>query len=110
MKRCERMSKEDIVNLVFDSGCNNCPVKNRCGSEYYADMDCNTIIKEWLNEEITLKPRFTTIKTSEEMAECVRHFWEAICCGECDTCKYKPINADYDDCIVRYLCEEIEVE
>lgn len=112
MKRCEKMSKEDLVDMLLTNrDCEKCPVEaeHKCGNE----GSCEAELHRWLNEEITLvkKPRIATISTAEE-TEKARKEWESMCNkNSCVSCKYNNSNGNAGwNCFVNYFCEEIEVE
>lgn len=63
MKRYEKMSKEEIIEVLLNRECNKCKADKYCDAIYGS---CQLTMKEWLNEEIEIKPRWATIKSNEE--------------------------------------------
>lgn len=117
MKRIELMSKEEICNLldtVGKSGCGICPIEESC--ETYDDViRCCEAVAKYLSTEITVKkvPRFLTAKSIEDFAKLHKEYSKH-CCNvtRCEDCKYSNHlnpNDNLDNCLIRYMAEEIEI-
>lgn len=113
MKRYEKMSKEEIIELYtrFDCGdCNACPYFEEKGRRTCADDgNCSEAIKIWLNEEIEMIPRAWTFKTVEEAAS-ARNTLKSNHCEKikCHNCKYLSANSNGYSCAFQWLYELVE--
>lgn len=109
MKRYERMTKEEIVEFAGNChtrGCEGCPALD-------VDGLFGTCMKKYLEQEIQMVPRYSTIKSDEDMEKVVEGY-KSFCDSrnECGNCK---IYAKRNDamtymCFVEYLKEQIETE
>lgn len=63
MKRYEKMSKEELIEIINSTkNCDTCLVGEECTSSNI--LTCNGILRNWLNEEIEMIPRAWTFKTA----------------------------------------------
>ena len=71
MKRYEKMSKEEIIEFLTNHICGNCKAYEYCKitNEY-----CEVVRKNWLNEEIEMKPRWATIQSNEDLDSLFKEF------------------------------------
>lgn len=119
MKRYEKLTKEEIIELVVKVGkvfCDQCPIKGDC--ERLDRDNCSSKLVLYLQEEVITKPRFMTFKSAEEFRKAIQEIEKVIhetnveCHkrGDCKGCKY----GDGDGCkqptLEDWLCKEIEVE
>lgn len=114
MKRYEKMSKEEVVEVLRKAGgaCSECAVPKKFCSRSRGVLGCAGIVYQWLNEDIKTKRihRYELIKSPEDVDRfsfehdkmCKSHL-----CKECNLFKNDDVNAD---CFAEYLKEEIEVE
>ena len=115
MKRYEKMSNEDIVNLLLNpkEQCAKCPVpESECFS--LDESECVVNIVRVLKENVEIKPRIATVNTVDELiamsqehkANCDEHCKHHMC----SDCKYH-VNEEekFSGCFCKYLAEEIEV-
>lgn len=109
MKRFENMSKKYIIKLfvaIDDSACSECHVKSICAST----NSCNEYALEYLQQDIDMKPRISTIDSIEGLEKAFEEY--SSFCDEmyCTNCKYKH-DGEYNTsaCFKRFLAEEIEV-
>lgn len=109
MKRYERMTKENIIDLFKGiDDCCTCMFSNSKNECTLRDKDCCEGIRDYLNEEIKLKTvsRWQAIKSDEDLKKMGAEF-NIMCSKEsCDTCEYNNERI----CFVGYLLEKIEVE
>ena len=110
MKRYEKMSKEEIVELVVKVGkvfCDQCPIKGDC--ERLDRDNCSSKLALYLQEKVITKPRFVTFKSAEELMNAYIEHEKKYCYNMCcDDCKYN--HADSRSCVLHWFCEEIETE
>lgn len=107
MKRYERMTKEEIIE-VFDrsGGCNACRYKGDCTGELNSCYKQNV---NYLNKEIKVKTvsRWQIIKSDEDLKKMREDFRKICNGGKCDDCFFVGGTVD---CFVGYLNGKIEVE
>ena len=104
MKRYEKMTKEDIVKMIFECA---------DGLSDYGETpvaECIRTLGNSLMEEVEMRPRFTLIHTEEDMRDALKNF-KTMCRmkTECKDCKYAGINESLAECFCAYLLEDIEI-
>lgn len=107
MKRYEKFSREEIVNLFTTASvgaCGTCDIASRCPRLH---PSCVLNMAEFLTKDIEFVPRIAKINTVEELAQ-VRVEHQRFC-NKTDTCLECPYQDDDDDCFLKYLAEPIEV-
>lgn len=103
MKRYEKMTKEDIVKMIFE-----------CADGLYGHnapvAECIRTLGNGLMEEVEMRPRFTLIHTKEDMHDAFKNF-ETMCGMKkmCEDCKYNCSLGSSADCFYAYLLDEVEV-
>ena len=110
MKRYEKMSKEEIVDL-FVNGCSKCGAKEDCIAEN-CEINCRAMKKEWLNKDIETKPRWATIKSNEHLEDIQTEFNLFCNKNNCDDCRLNNNKSEkgvWLHCYTRWLEEEVEV-
>jgi len=109
MKRYEKMSKEEIIDAFSYSfgDCDKCQYHKICNGKGY----CSESAKEWLKEEIEIKPRIATINTVEDVNKALKGFYKICNSKSCDKCSYSgsSMYGSIITCFTKYLCEEVEV-
>lgn len=115
MKRYEKMSKEEIIDVMGNSfdDCRTCPLLDGEGGCSKSWASCGMSLREYLSEEIKTKKvhRYETIKCPEDLDRLRGGFisiCENISCTDCIYSGYQGIGAV--GCFTVYLNEEIEVE
>ena len=99
MKRYEKMSKEEIIDLFaqMENFCDACRFEKECPT---CQDSCYKMHRDYLYKELT--PRVTNIHTLEEMKKEKENF-ENVCRSRwCADCPYKDTD---DDCFLVYLYE-----
>lgn len=92
MKRYEKMSKEEMMDIVgVPIECDICSIKQFCNA--HPERSCTETRAAYLNQEIKIVPRVATINTVEKLEEARKEFE-----------KYYGANI-----FANYLEEEIEV-
>lgn len=139
MKRYERMSKEEIMDLFvsvrknkFNKLCEDCPFYSECDSEltplitgsskgWAGSYTCVEKTKAWLEKEVNKVPRVSTLKTAEDVKEarkehgelCVKAYnTDKLVKGNpCGDCKYDVAKKEgFMTCYDYFLAEPVEVE
>lgn len=114
-KRYERMSKEEVVEVIKKAGgaCSGCAVPKKFCSRASGDLGCAGIVYQWLNENIKSKMihRYELIKADGDLDR-IREEWYSKCgdTDDCSKCKYYARPHSTTVCFANYLKEEIEVE
>ena len=99
MKRYEKMSKEEIIDLFaqIENFCDDCLFEKECP---LSQDSCYKMHRNYLYKELT--PRVANIHTLEEMKKEKANF-ENVCRSHwCADCQYKDND---DDCFLVYLYE-----
>lgn len=102
MKRKEKMSKDEIINVAKGFiDCDNCVMNRKCDGSW----NCAMKYDEYMEEEIEMIPRAWKFKTVEEANTA---FCE--CCKQqtCSDCKYYLLNNNGTSCKFNWLYEEVE--
>lgn len=115
MKRYEKMSKEEIIEVLMpQSSCTKCVASGElCINKVDGRKTCAETIHFWLNEEVDTKPRILTVKVAKDVDSLIEKF-KHLCHSQkyCSVCKYRPCNTTAVgplECLKNYLKEEIEV-
>lgn len=112
MKRYEKMSKEEIIDIMGNSfdNCRTCPLldgEGGCGKSW---ASCGMSLREYLKEEIKTKKvhRYELIKSPEDINKMFDDMSHVCDECECSSCPYG--HGDIDICFGNFLKEEIEAE
>lgn len=134
MKRYEKMSKEEIMDLFvsirknkFNKLCEDCPFYSECDSDltnlftgsskgWAGSYTCVERTKAWLEKEVNQVRRVSTLKTAEDVKRARKE--HTVLCDErhankngCDGCKYNVAKEDgFMTCYDYFLAEPVEVE
>lgn len=106
MKRYEKLSKEEIIELSKGFiDCKYCPMHDDCNG----CQDCIENYEHYMNEEIETIPRAWTFKTAKEAYEAGKEFRKTHCFQKrCIDCRYSASKNNGTICELNWLYEEVE--
>ena len=105
-KRYETMTKEQMLEFVekcsTTSLCEGCPARKE--DELIHPARC---IARYLKAEATMKKRWQTITSDEDVKRMREEFLDFCRYKSCRECEFGEIAGN---CFIKYLCQEIEVQ